>query len=127
MSKRLAKTVHISEVAGVDTGQTQRVTGRTLEEWETIFSARRAKSYKEGKFTLDRVFPIIGDSDGNPNTWLRHELARFVSYHGLTDGDLVLRQVSITRVMLQHPRYMPQRDAATCLCAVLNPHKYKGL
>jgi len=53
----------------------QRVTGKTVEEWDTIFAKRRAEGLRNGELSHNRIM----------TEW---EADRFMRYYGLSDGDI---------------------------------------
>lgn len=52
-----------------------RVTGKTVEEWDTIFANRRASGLRSGKLSHDRIM----------TEW---EAEKIRGYYGLQDGDI---------------------------------------
>ena len=52
-----------------------RVTGKTVEEWDTIFAKRRAKGLRNGELSHNRIM----------TEW---EAEKVRAYYGLKDGDL---------------------------------------
>ena len=65
----------------------QRVTGKTVDEWDTIFAKRRANGLRAGKLSPDRIMDEK-EADG------------FMRYYGLSDGDI--EQVVLKKYDIDH-------------------------
>ena len=66
----------------------QRVTGKTVNEWDTIFAKRRANGLRAGKLSPSRIMDEK-EADG------------FMRYYGLSDGDV--EQVLLKKFDIDHP------------------------
>ena len=68
----------------------QRITGKTVDEWDAVFAKRRANGLRAGKLSTDRIMSEKG-ADG------------FMRYYGLSDGDI--EQVVLKKYDMDH--HMP--------------------
>lgn len=53
----------------------QRITGKTVDEWDAVFAKRRANGLRAGKLSPDRIMS-------------EKEAEGFMRHYGLSDGDI---------------------------------------
>lgn len=88
---------HFEEFRKEAEAMCQRVTGKTVDEWDAVFAKRRANGLRAGKLSPDRIMSEK-EADG------------FMRYYGLSDGDI--EQVVLKKYDMDHP--MPY-DLYNCI------------
>jgi hypothetical protein len=66
---------HFEEFRKETEAMCQRITGKTVDEWDAVFAKRRANGLRAGKLSPDRIMSEK-EADG------------FMRYYGLSDGDI---------------------------------------
>lgn len=82
----------VGEMQGIINGSCQRVTGRTLEEWEHEFSNRRGRGLINGDLSTQRVYSI-------------HEANRMSRAYGLDVDDWEAVWVDTGTIERHNPKY----------------------
>lgn len=78
-----------------------RVTGKTVEEWDTIFARRRANGLRAGKLSPSRV---MGEKEADA----------FMRYYGLSDGDLERVAIKPDTQLVDLPYSMNDLEVVVC-------------
>ena len=92
---------HFEEFRKEAEGMCQRITGKTVDEWDTIFAKRRANGLRVGKLSPNRIM-TPREADG------------FMRYYGLSDGDI--EQVLLKRYDVDHGMQQELRDMTRIVC-----------
>ena len=79
----------------------QRVTGKAVNEWDTIFAKRRANGLRAGKLSPSRIMDEK-EADG------------FMRYYGLSHGDI--EQVLLKKFDIDHPMKYDMHKMIRIVC-----------
>jgi len=92
---------HFEELRKEAQDMCQRVTGKTVDEWDAVFAKRRAKGLRAGKLSPERIMSEK-EADG------------FMRYYGLSDGDIervLLKKSDFDNLM---PYDLSKMEKAVC-------------
>ena len=78
-----------------------RITGKTVDEWDTIFAKRRANGLRAGKLSPSRIMS-------------EKEADRFMRYYGLSDGDIERVAIKPSTELVDLPRSMDDLHVVVC-------------
>jgi len=79
----------------------QRLTGKTVDEWDTMFAKRRANGLRAGKLSPNRIMDDK-EADG------------FMRYYGLSDGDI--EQILLKKYEVKHPMKPDMSNMIRVVC-----------
>ena len=91
---------HFDEFRREAEGMCQRITGKSVDEWDTIFAKRRANGLRAGKLSPNRIMS-------------EKEASGFIRYYGLSDDDI--EQVLLKKYDVDHNIY-PLGDMIKVVC-----------